>query len=107
MTLGEELTRAGVDLERPRAADVETAWEVWRRLAAEPGRARWGFQGDRLYRVSLLAPGLSCTFAFEPAQGLRPVSDGEQPCPPTVKALRELPAFAAVSGRTPAALELG
>lgn len=101
------LTEAGVDLERPRAADVDTTWEVWRRFAAGPGTATWGFHGDRLYRVRLTLGRLSCAFAFEPAQGLRPVADGEQPCPTELEELRELPGFAAVRGRTPAALEIG
>jgi hypothetical protein len=112
--LRELLTKAGVDLERPRAADVETTWGVWRRFAAKPGkralRARWGFHGDRLFRVGLELAELRCTFAFEPAQGLRPVEDGDRLCetkPGTFfDQLPELPGFAAVRGRTPASLEI-
>jgi hypothetical protein len=112
--LREQLTKAGVDLERPSAADVETTWDVWRRFAAKPGkralRARWGFHGGRLFRVGLELDQLRCTFAFEPAQGLRPVEDGEQLCQtkpgPFFDGLRDLPGFAAVRGRTPATLEI-
>ena len=109
------LTEAGVDLDRPRAADVEATWDVWRRFAAKPGknalRARWGFDGGRLFRVGLELGQLRCTFAFEPAQGLRPVEDGEQLCQTKPREffdrLGDLPGFAAVRGRTPATLEIG
>ena len=102
------LSEAGVDLERPRAADVATTWDVWERFAAgKKLRARWGTHGGRLFEVSLSSGRVGCTFAFEPAQGLRPVEDGEAELVKPFEGLRELPGLAAVHGRTPASLEIG
>ena len=102
------LSEAGVDLERPRAADVATTWDVWERFAAgKKLRARWGTRGGRLFQVGLSTDRVGCTFTFEPAQGLRPVEDGEAELAKPFEGLRELPGLAAVHGRTPASLEIG
>ncbi len=107
--LRKQLRKAGVDVDAPTAADVETTWDAFRRMRGGKLVARWGFHGERLFQVGLARESadarLSCTFAFEPAQGLRPVPDGEQPCG-TGTQLDELPGFAAVRGRRPAALEI-
>ena len=102
-------SEAGVDLERPRAADVEATWGVWERFA--PAR-RCAPTGERTAagssRSASRRAGLGCTFAFEPSQGLRPVEDGEAeldrvPRGPA-RAARASPPCA---GSTPAALRVG
>ena len=100
------LVEAGVDLERPRAADVEATWEVWERIG-EAVRAHWGAHGGWQFEVGLSSGRLDCTFAFEPSQGLRPVADGEAELDRSLAGLRELPGFAAVRGLSPAALVVG
>ncbi len=100
------LAEAGVDLERPRAADVEATWAVWERSARDTVRAHWASAGWR-FEVGLSSRGVGCTFAFEPSQGLRPVEDGEAELGKSLAGLRELPGFAAVRGLTPAALHVG
>jgi hypothetical protein len=102
------LTEAGVDLERPRAADVATTWDVWERFAGSKKlRARWGAHGGWQFQVGLSSGRVGCTFAFEPSQGLRPVEDGEAELVKPFDGLRELPGVAAVRGLTPASLEIG
>ena len=92
------LVEAGVDLERPRAADVEATWDVWERSARDTVRAHWGVHGGWRFEVGLSSRGVGCTFAFEPSQGLRPVEDGEAELDQSLAGLRELPGFAAVRG---------
>ena len=105
--LRKRLTKAGVDLERPRAADVEKTWDVWERFAKGTVRAHWGAHDGWRFKVGLSSGLVDCTFAFEPSQGLRPVEDGEAALDKSLAGLRELPGFAAVRGLTPAALHVG
>jgi hypothetical protein len=105
--LQDMLVEAGVDLDRPRAADVEKTWAVWERFARGKTRAFWGTPGGWRFEVGLEGRGETCAFAFEPSQGLRPTADGEAELGKSLKGLRELPGFAAVDGLSPVALRLG